>query len=92
MDILEAFKKYDDEYMKFKDCTEKLSSRADICAFLIADRLVPGDSDMISNAEHDQIFLVVDLVRLEEIATDEDVANLVRCGVFIDEDSLSMFV
>jgi hypothetical protein len=94
MNIKEVFDKYDDEFLKFENCTEKPFGRADMCAFAILDRLVPRDEDMISSAEHDQVFLSVDTRDVERVASEEDIANLMRCGVIYDEsaDSFFMFV
>lgn len=50
--------------------------------------------DLISYAEHDQIWLAVDVNKLAEVATEDDINYLVDCGIWLDEDhgSLSMFV
>lgn len=101
MNIKDIFEKYDSEYMNFWNCTEKSSGRPDLCAFAILDRLVPLDRliprasvDMVSAAEHDEIFLSVEPEEVERVATDEDIANLIRCGVMHNSslDCFSMFV
>jgi hypothetical protein len=94
IDINCAFNNYDDDYLKFERVVDKLHPRPDICAFLLLDKILPNDGfDMVCGAEHDEIYLDVDCERLAEVATEEDVLTLVRCGVHYDEetDSLAMF-
>jgi hypothetical protein len=90
----ELFDKHDDEYLNFKRVQPKLSSRPDIHAFIILDKLLPAKSDIISAAEHDEIFLDVDPEELAKVATEEQIVELIRCGVRYDSDtgSLAMFV
>jgi hypothetical protein len=95
MDIHETFEKFNDEYFNFDSIKNKFHSRPDLCAFLLLDKLLPNDGrDMVCGAEHDEIFLDADLERLAEVATEEDVLTLTRCGVRYDSDtgSLAMFV
>lgn len=94
INLSEVFEKHSKEYLKDENITQKLHKRLDVCAFLILDNLVPAEGDMITATEHDQIFLDVDLEQLAEVATEEDIANLIRCGVRLcsEYDSLCMFV
>lgn len=95
IDINAAFKKHNDEYIKFERVENKLHARPDICAFLLLDRLMPcAGKDMVCAAEHDEIFLAVDCEKLAEVATDDDILMLSRCGVRYDSknDCLAMFV
>lgn len=68
----------------------------DLDAFLLLHSLLPDrqETDMISCAEHDQIWLNVDVHELARVASPDDIRNLKRLGVFFDEDteSLSLFV
>lgn len=95
---LEAlFEKYmGSDYIKFDRVPEerKRSTRPDLHAFLLLDSLVPGNRDMVSNAEHDEIYLEVKSEELAAVATEENILELVRCGVrFSGEfDCLAMFV
>lgn len=93
-DIETVFEKYmEDEFLKFDRVQEKLSQRPDLHAFLLLDSLVPGKGRIVSAAEHDEIYLGVDLAELAESSITEDqVRDLVRCGVREDEESLCMFV
>lgn len=93
VDLKAAFEKYEDEYLKFEQVESPLSKRADMHAFMLLDRLVPGTSDMISDSQHDEFFLGTDCEALAEVITDEQVRDLRRCGVMYSGecDCLSMF-
>lgn len=95
IDLYEAFETHDRQYGKFDQIENPAHSRPDLCAFLLLDQLVPGAGrDMISAAEHDEIFLDVDCDKLAEVATDADILTLTRCGVRYDASfgCLAMFV
>ena len=92
--IEEVFDKFDDEFLKFKLVENKLNNRPEVHAFILLDSLVPGTEDMVSAAEHDEIFLSIET---EDLAashiTEDQVCELVRCGVRIgDGGYLAMFV
>lgn len=92
--LISLFTKHEDEFLEHDRIASPLSRRADLHAFILLDRLVPGPRDMVAAAEHDQIWLDVSLEDLAASAiTEEQVVELVRCGVMVDEDtdSLSMF-
>jgi hypothetical protein len=87
----------EEEFLAFGRIAEKFSSRPDLHAFLLMDRLVPShtESDLLSAAEHDEIWIEIEIERLVEAGiTVEQVRDLVRCGVRYDSnhDSLAMFV
>jgi hypothetical protein len=94
IDIEQAFKLASDEHGKFDRIENPLARRPDLCAFLKLDQLVPDSGDIIAAAEHDEIYLDVGPSALAEVATQEDIVYLRRCGVRYDRglDSLSMFV
>lgn len=91
-DIKDAFERHADEHSKFDRVKDKPSLRADLSAFIRLDELVPSRIDIVAAAEHDQIWLEVELSDLAKAATEEDIVFLRRCGVMLDGDSLSMFV
>lgn len=93
LNLAEVFKKFDDNYIKFERIENKLSGRPDLHAFLLLDKLMPGTRDMVSAAEHDEIYLDVDCEKLAEVASEHDILALTRCGVRYEEDtdSLCMF-
>jgi len=91
MDIYIFMEEHDDEYLKFEKVENKRSNRPDLHAFLLLDELVPGTSDMVCNSEHDEFWLDVNLDELAEVATEDQIIELMRCGVRCSEDSLCMF-
>lgn len=93
MDLKEAFERHDDEFLNFVAIENPRHPRPDVCAFLTLHDLVPSDRDMISAAEHDEFFLSTDCAALAEVATDDVVRDLVRCGVrySAEFDCLCMF-
>ncbi len=60
------------------------------------EEILPGKrgSDIISAATHDEIFLNVDMEKLAEVITLEQIIDLARCGIRYDgcNDGLCMFV
>jgi len=94
MNIEEVFEKYSDEFLKFDSVKDKLHTRPDMCAFLLLDKLLPGEGrDIICGAAHDEIFLDADCDELAKVATEEGIIALVRCGARLDSSSggLAMF-
>jgi hypothetical protein len=71
----------------------RLHLRPDLNAFLLLDKLFPGDEDIVDAASHGTIFLSVEPHELMRVAGEEDILDLIRCGVFYDGDtySLAMF-
>lgn len=95
IDLYETFEKYNGEYGKFDRVENKLHDRPDLCAFLLLDKLLPNvGHDLVCAAGYDIIYLEADCENLAEVATEEDILILSRCGVFYDTatDSLAMFV
>ena len=99
MDITQLqalFEKHDDEYLKFDRIEKKSTQRPDLHAFILIDKIL-GDYDnqldIISGAEHDEIFLEADMEELARLITEEQVIELIRCGVrYTEFDCLGMFV
>lgn len=93
--MVEWFDKHDDEFLKFKNipAERRLSTRPDLCAFLLLDKLVSGNSDIVAAAEHDEIFLETSAEDVFLVATEDDIITLIRCGVRYDKenDSFAMF-
>lgn len=94
LDLKAVFNKFKNEFLVFERIENPPHRRPDLCAFLLLDRLVPGTTDMVSSAEHDEIWLDTDCDELAAVATEDDILFLVRCGVRYDDDieSLAMFV
>ena len=72
-EIVECFEKHDGQFLKFKEVKAPLSSRPDLHAFLTLDRLVPSGSDMVCGAEHDEIFLDVNVEQLKKAGIRADI-------------------
>ena len=91
--VEEIFEKYNDsDFFKFKKIENPEHPRADICAFLILDRLFPGNGDIVAGADHDIIYLEPELFEVAKVATEEDLVRLIRCGVIIQDGYFAMFV
>jgi hypothetical protein len=85
-ELHQFFKDHDDEFLKFDRIENKLSNRPDLHGFLLLDKLVPGNSDMVSNAGHDEIFLETNIRELLKVATEADLIDIHRCGILYDEE------
>jgi hypothetical protein len=93
LDLPALFEQHNDEYLKDKRITpeRRLHPLADLDAFLRLHQLVPGKKRMIAGAEHDMIYLVVSEADLAAVATEEDIVDLIRCGILYGNDGLFMF-
>lgn len=80
--IHDLFEKNIDEHCKFENLKNPRSKRPDLHAFLLLDELQPNNRDIIMAAEHDEIYLEIDLETL--IITEEQVIELLQCGVSYD--------
>lgn len=92
--LTELWEKHmDEEYLKFDRVQDKRSGRADLHAFILLDKLVPGTSDIISCSEHDEFYPSTDVEELAKVITPEQILELIRCGVRLDAGlpSLAMF-
>lgn len=94
-DLKAAFEKFADQSFEFHLIKNPLYNSPDICALVLLHKLAPSCSrNMIAGAEHDVIYFSVDIEKLAQVASEEDIIYLRRCGVMFDEktDSLAMFV
>lgn len=87
-ELIALFEKFEDEYLNFDSVENPPTKCRDLCAFLTLDRLVPSDDayDIVDGAEHDQIYLATDIDKLAQVATEQDILLLVRCGVDYDDE------
>jgi hypothetical protein len=91
--LREMFEAVSDEFLKFERIENPRHPAPDICAFLMLHDLAPSKGDIVTSAEHDEIYLATDCDKLAEVATPEIVRDLHRCGVrWGDYDGLCMFV
>jgi len=89
--LIELWNQCDNEHWSELNRREpklKFSKRRDLNAFLLLESILPGtkDYDMVISAEHDQIWLDINLEKLAKKITREQIVELICCGVFIDED------
>ena len=91
-EMIQFAKEENEKSLRFDPIKSKRSRRADIHAFLLLDELVPGNDNMVLNAEHDKIWLEVELSELAKVVTKEQIVELVHCGVMFDDVGLSMYV
>jgi len=104
LDLHALFEQHESEFLHFERVTPKRSMRPDLHAFLLLDEIVPPEPtigrperpdesyDMVAAAEHDEIYLQTDDGDLAAKATEEQVIELIRCGVRFGRDSLCMYV
>jgi hypothetical protein len=93
-ELEEIFLNDEDEFLKFDRVVHKLSIRPDLHAFILLNQIVPDTADIVAGAEHDEIFLGVDVEKLAEKASRAQLIDLSRCGVRYDPsfNCLAMFV
>lgn len=93
MNLHDRFEQFDHEFLKFELVQSPKSQRRDLVAFMLLDSLVPDSGALISASEHDEYFLDTDCEALNAIATDDQIRDLVRCGVrhSREYDCLCMF-
>lgn len=95
LDIPKLFYEHGEtEYLKFTRIKKPRHHRPDMHVFLLLDSLAPQARDIVSAAEHDEIWLTVEPADIADIVTKEEVLELIRCGVRLDEDGdyFCMFV
>lgn len=83
------------DHSKFEKIDDKRSKKPDVHAFLLLDSMFPDDPrPLISNTGHDFINFHIDLEKLADKITEEQIIELVRCGVscYKSDDWLSKFV
>jgi hypothetical protein len=102
-EMLEAFEAASDRpHTGIFQCDGRFGTkRNDLHAFMLLESILPGAPntsgyvmDMVGAAEHDRIYLDVNLEKLAEVITKEQIEELESCGVQADEngDGLAMFV
>lgn len=97
-EMRDLFSKYNDEFLEFENIPDsrKLSKRADLNAFLLLDNLLSSSEsteNIISAATHDEYYLSIDVEELARFITEEDIKDLLRCGIRYDSsyDCLARF-
>ena len=92
--LAELFDAENDEYIKFDRVRDHRSARPDLHAFLLLNQLQPGNDDIVSGAGHEEIYLSIDTGKLAEVISEDQIVELLRCGVRYDTEyeCLAMFV
>ena len=78
----------DEEYLKFDRVQNKLTQRRDLHAFMMLDKLLPyeeGERDIVSCAEHDEIWFSIDL---EKLAAGETVDQILEAHPRLTHDGI----
>lgn len=94
----EFFEKHSDEFVEFERIQNPKHTRPDLCAMLIISEiqsrysLEKRFSKMVSWSGHDEIYLDVDVEEISEYITEEEIIDLIRCGVRLEESNFAMFV
>lgn len=94
-ELISLFDKYSEEVTlcAFDDVKNKYSKRSDLHAFILLDKIMPSTHDIICSARHQEIFLECKIEKLAKVITEEQIKELVACGVSYDysRDCLYMF-
>lgn len=77
--------RYAGKEFSFAKIAEKRSRREDLHAFLLLDSLVPGDSDIVRDGEHELIYLATEVEDLLPVITPRQVLELICCGVTYED-------
>ena len=83
-ELIELFETHNIEYKKFSSIPKesKLHNRPDLCALLKLDKLAPNEGMKILSNEYDyKLYISVQLNKVLNIITEDDVIYLLRCGV-----------
>lgn len=87
----------EDEALKFDRVENKRHARPDIHAMLLMDEVYPGTRDMVSAAEHDQIWFNIEGESDPETYethwkfSEAQLVELLRCGIYFDSDTESFY-
>jgi hypothetical protein len=81
----ERFQQFSDHYREFDRIEAPLSRRPDLHALLLLDEIVPEvDKGILGESTHEFIFLNIDMSAFAYDVTDDQILELVRCGVRIE--------
>jgi hypothetical protein len=96
LNLKELFEKHGDEFLRHKNIENPMHRQADLCAFLMLDKIAPlnNDRDIIISSQYDEITLAFDPKKVALYATEQEIIDLIRCGLRYDsdEDCFVMFV
>ena len=91
-EVVELFDEDTKEFGKFDLVENKLSSRRDLHAFIMLDKLFPSDKggDLVCSASHNEFCLDINGDQIETL-TREQVVELTRCGVMFHSEHDCLF-
>jgi hypothetical protein len=84
MTLKHRFQQFEEDFCRFEQVENPRCQRPDLNAFLLLDELLPGQRDIVCAAS--------DFKALAKVISDEQILELVRCGVRLDSEGLCMFV
>lgn len=99
-ELVELFQKYMDSDIGWESVKNRRSQRPDLHGFLLLDELLPYDPNdrkshyddcVIAAAEHDQVYYGFDVERLAAVITDEQIGELVACGILCTDADEGLF-
>jgi hypothetical protein len=93
-ELISLFDKYSEEVTlcAFDGVKNKYSNRADLHAFILLDKLMPSKHDIICSARHQEIFLECEIEELSKVITEEQIKELVACGVSYDSSRCCLYM
>ena len=91
MSNVEFFKEQEEfEFNHFERIENKKSLRQDVCAMLILDSIIPSGKNLIKSIESynngNLMYFILNIsnTEIEELLTEDDIVDLLRCGIFYD--------
>jgi hypothetical protein len=86
------FEKYEDDSFKFWGVEHKMSQRADLHALMMLDKLDGSGGEALASSDYDVVYLTFDPDVVFKNATEDQIHDLVRCGLRFDGDGFSFFI
>ncbi len=89
MDRYKLIKLFNDYCEKVPLCAfdlvePKYSQRSDLHAFILLDKIFPENKDIIVRSDSYSIYLGIDIDEISKVITEEQIDELVKCGVSYD--------
>ncbi|MCA9496503.1 MAG: hypothetical protein KC589_06160 [Nanoarchaeota archaeon] len=92
MSNVEFFKEQEEfEFNHFERIENPKSLRQDVCAMLILDSIIPSEKNLIKSIESYNngklMYFILNIsdTEIEELLTEDDIIDLLRCGIFYDQ-------
>lgn len=88
----ELFDNLHTEAGKFDRVEHKLSPRPDAHAILLLDRLCPSKKSLITFSRAGCVYFSINTKMLAKVANEQQIADLIRCGVSLNGETLVLYV